>query len=711
MRIDTSSNVGIGTSFPGSRLDVKGTLRLSGSTSGYVGFAPASAAGSTTYTLPSADGTNGQTLTTNGSGTLSWATAASGSVTSVAMTVPAFLSVTGSPITSSGTLAVSLSGTALPIANGGTGQTTANAALNALLPSQTGNGNKYLQTNGTDTSWDAVSLSTSDITGTLGTGNGGTGLTAFTLNGVVYATSTSALATGNALQFDGTNLLVGTTTSVYNNAGRSCIELNGSSDSLIAFKSGGTSSGYLVGGSATLSLYAAGASTVLTFGTNGQERLRINASGNVGIGVSLSDWGSGQRALQTPAGAIWNFNNANMSVVQNLYSDGAEKYVANGFASAYNQNSGQHVWSTAPNNTSGAGALLTRTPVMTLDASGNLGIGTTSPVSKLDILGSSTPYIRVRDATGALNIGIDTASSNVAFFNSKNSMKFLVADGSIQAVTVDSSGNVGIGTTSPAVKLDIAGTSTTQVRVQMSGQADMRIISDTGYGALSLESNMPLLFRTNATERARIDSSGTFRVKGAGTAGSTDAVQFSGSAPASAMSLDSSGNLLVGTTTGQSSRIVSDAGTSSAFWGKTTASATSVSVTWNAATTGDNSFDLFYTETSPSLRGSISYNRAAGLTSYSTTSDYRAKDISGPITDSGALIDSVPVYMGKMKGATQERPMFIAHETPVYAHTGEKDAVDADGNPVYQQMDASALIPVMWAEIQSLRKRLADAGI
>jgi hypothetical protein len=51
--------------------------------------------------------------------------------------------------------------------------------------------------------------------------------------------------------------------------------------------------------------------------------------------------------------------------------------------------------------------------------------------------------------------------------------------------------------------------------------------------------------------------------------------------------------------------------------------------------------------------------------------------------------------------------MFIAHETPDYAHTGEKDAVDKDGNPVYQQMDASSLVPVLWAEVQSLRKRLA----
>lgn len=71
--VDASTDfVGIGTATPGSKLDVKGTLRLSGSTSGYVGFSPAATAGSTTYVLPSADGTSGQLLSTNGSGTLSW---------------------------------------------------------------------------------------------------------------------------------------------------------------------------------------------------------------------------------------------------------------------------------------------------------------------------------------------------------------------------------------------------------------------------------------------------------------------------------------------------------------------------------------------------------------------------------------------------------------------------------------------------------------
>lgn len=65
----------------------------------------------------------------------SWATPAggTGTVTSVAMTVPTFLSISGSPVTTSGTLAVTLSGTALPVANGGTGTTTSTGSTNVVL--------------------------------------------------------------------------------------------------------------------------------------------------------------------------------------------------------------------------------------------------------------------------------------------------------------------------------------------------------------------------------------------------------------------------------------------------------------------------------------------------------------------------------------------------------------------------------------------------
>ena len=90
-----------------------------------------------------------------------------GTVTSVAMSVPTFLSVTGSPITGSGTLAVTLSGTALPIANGGTGSTSTT----------------YCNL-------------TTNVTGTLPVGNGGTGAT--TLTGVLKGNGTSAFTVATA---------------------------------------------------------------------------------------------------------------------------------------------------------------------------------------------------------------------------------------------------------------------------------------------------------------------------------------------------------------------------------------------------------------------------------------------------------------------------------------------------------------------------------
>lgn len=62
------------------------------------------------------------------------------------------------------------------IANGGTGQTTANAAFNALAPAQTTANGKYLKSDGTNTSWDAIDISTSDVSGVLLPTNGGTGV-------------------------------------------------------------------------------------------------------------------------------------------------------------------------------------------------------------------------------------------------------------------------------------------------------------------------------------------------------------------------------------------------------------------------------------------------------------------------------------------------------------------------------------------------------
>ena len=85
--------------------------------------------------------------------------------------------------------------TDLAVADGGTGASTAAGGLNNLLPSQTGNANKYLQTDGTNATWDAVSLSTADITGTLPVANGGTGVTSSTGTGNVVLSNSPTLVT------------------------------------------------------------------------------------------------------------------------------------------------------------------------------------------------------------------------------------------------------------------------------------------------------------------------------------------------------------------------------------------------------------------------------------------------------------------------------------------------------------------------------------
>ena len=120
--------------------------------------------------------TNGYVMTLSG-GVPTWSAAASSGVTisddtsSVTAYYPLFARVTTGTTTteytsstkltyqpSTGTLTASyLTPTnAVGIAYGGTGQTTANAAFNALAPSQTSNANKYLKTDGTNTSWSTL---------------------------------------------------------------------------------------------------------------------------------------------------------------------------------------------------------------------------------------------------------------------------------------------------------------------------------------------------------------------------------------------------------------------------------------------------------------------------------------------------------------------------------------------------------------------------
>jgi hypothetical protein len=470
-----------------------------------------------------------------------------------------------------------------------------------------------------------------------------------TANGVGYLNGSKALTTGSALTFDGTNFATtGTATAA----------------KLIPTGTSVTGNG----------MYLPATNSV-GISTNGTNAVYIDASQNVGIGTSSPTAGYKLNIADTTAkmqitsttgtNLAWSlWNNTGGSVIAGIESSaGGSIFSGTGAYSAVFGHSGGYPVAFATSNTER----------MRIDSSGNVGIGTSSPQSLLDLTGND-PTIRFTDNAGS-------PASTFSIRSTDGTLKFRDVTNSSDRVTIDSSGNVGIGTTSPAAKLDVSGAGivrgflTTTDAIKFGGNTSAPTSTDA---FIYRPADNTLGFGTGSAERARIDSSGNMRLGVTGAAYNTER-----------LTVFKSGNV-------ESAAFINEAG----------ANNYTVAVS-NRATTGDNKFVVFATETSDTTRGSITYNRAGGLTVYNTTSDYRAKDIYGPVVDSGALIDSVPVYMGKMKGATQERPMFIAHEVPAYAHTGEKDAVDADGNPVYQQMDASSLIPVMWAEIQSLRKRLA----
>jgi hypothetical protein len=244
-------------------------------------------------------------------------------------------------------------------------------------------------------------------------------------------------------RFTSTGLGIGTSSPLLTASGRGNITINGSSNSILVLANGGATSGYVFGDASVLGFSAgSGAnSRVMTFDTNGTERMRLDSAGNLGLGVTpTSSWLTSAKVMQLGISGVL-FGRSASNQVQfgsNFYIDtgGTTRYINTEFASKYVQDSGQHQFYSVASGT--AGNAITFTQAMTLDASGNLGIGVTSITGgyKAQINGN----LLLGTAANPLLVG--TTSLNLLGDNTSSS-----------GMRIDSSGNVLVGTTTASGKL------------------------------------------------------------------------------------------------------------------------------------------------------------------------------------------------------------------------------------------------------------------
>jgi len=325
-----------------------------------------------------------------------------------------------------------------------------------------------------------------------------------------------------------------------------------------------------------------------------------------------------------------------------------------------------------------------------------LGIGTSSPASKLDVRGVITggngTIQNVLSYTGTAGV-IGTLSNHpLAIYTNTN-----------EVARFDTSGNLGLGVTPSAW----TGTNQKAIQVSNGGFANN---GGSGYitnNAYWNSSYSPTYISTSYSQAITFNRAGSndiqFLVAPSGTAG--NAITFT-----QAMTLDANGRLLVGTTDAAPRNFTSGFGCRIGD-GNFEAAFASGNYILNTTSASGTLIDF---RRQAGTVGSISTNGT--ITVYNTTSDYRLKTVVGAVSGSSERIDALEPIEYTWNSNGQRTRGFLAHKfQEVYADsvTGTKDAVDAKGNPVYQAMQASTseVIADLVAEIQSLRKRLAAAGI
>ena len=290
-----------------------------------------------------------------------------------------------------------------------------------------------------------------------------------------------------------------------------------------------------------------------------------------------------------------------------------------------------------------------------------------------DVDGSaSTPAIRGTDTnTGIFFPAADTVATSTS---------------GTERMRIDSSGNVGIGTSSPNAKLAVFQDVASPVTISI-GNNSASTSAGTRLGFYYQGS----LVGSILNQYDGVDFRTTY---------SSNGVSAFNTGGLERMRIDSSGNLLVGTTTntGPARMMVSFVGSTSNGIGlidTTDTSGTAYISFRNSAGTGV---------------GSISRNGASNV-SFNTSSDYRLKENISPMTGALATVQALNPVTYKWKSDGSDGQGFIAHELQAIVPdcvTGEKDAVDAEGNPQYQGIDTSFLVATLTAAIQEQQAIITD---